>query len=151
MNNNDYMNWFEYFIAIAETVKLKSKDKSTQIGAIIVGRDNEIISTGYNSFPRNINDDVAIRNHRPEKYYWMSHAETNAIVNAALIGVSTRDSTMYTTSGIPCADCARNIINAGIRRLYYKKECTTKDDRWKEHAYRSAQMLLEANVNIIEY
>ena len=46
------MNWDEYFINIAEQVKLKSKDNNTQIGVVIVGKDNEIVSTGYNSFPR---------------------------------------------------------------------------------------------------
>ena len=52
------MNWTEYFLNIAESVKLKSKDRRTQIGAVIVGKDNEIVTTGYNSFPRGINDDV---------------------------------------------------------------------------------------------
>jgi dCMP deaminase len=50
------MNWTEYFLGIAEQVKLKSKDKSTQIGAVIVGQDNEVLSTGYNSFPRGMDD-----------------------------------------------------------------------------------------------
>lgn len=52
------IDWQEYFIGIANQVKLKSKDKNTQIGAVIVGRDNEVVSTGYNSFPRGIDDDV---------------------------------------------------------------------------------------------
>ena len=85
-----YMNWTEYFLNIAETVKLKSKDKRTQIGAVIVGRDNEIVSTGYNSFPRGIDDEVDERQVRPEKYYWIVHAEMNAILNAARIGVVQR-------------------------------------------------------------
>ena len=50
------MNWIEYFRNIAHQVKLKSKDNNTQIGAVIVGKDNEILSTGYNSFPRGINE-----------------------------------------------------------------------------------------------
>ena len=52
------MKWDEYFLKIAEVVKLKSKDKNTQIGVVLVGNNNEIISTGYNSFPRGINDNV---------------------------------------------------------------------------------------------
>jgi len=60
------MNWNEYFRQIAHTVKAKSKDKYTNIGAVIVGRDNEIISTGYNSFPRGIDDSIEDRQERPE-------------------------------------------------------------------------------------
>ena len=69
------MNWTEYFINIAHQVKLKSKDQKTQIGVVIVGKDNEIVSTGYNSFPRGLNDEVQLRQERPEKYYWFEHAE----------------------------------------------------------------------------
>ena len=118
------MNWKDYFKNIAQQVKLKSKDKYTQIGAVIVGNDNEIVSTGYNSFPRGIDDNKQHRQERPEKYYWFEHAERNAIYNAARIGVSTKDCTMYLTCGIPCADCARGIINAGIRRIV----CIDDDD-----------------------
>ncbi len=144
------MNWNEYFFNLAETVKLKSKDNSTQIGAIIVGLHNEIISTGYNSFPRNINDDIRERQDRPEKYYWMAHAETNAIVNAARIGVSTKDAIMYITCGVPCCDCTKNIINSGIRRIYCKTVDTTNGDVWKnEHHHRSIQMLNESGVELV--
>ena len=144
------MNWQEYFRNIAQQVKLKSKDKYTQIGAVIVGKDNEIVSTGYNSFPRGIHDNVNSRQERPEKYYWFEHAERNAIYNAARIGVSTRDCTMYLTCGIPCADCARGIINAGIRRIV----CIDDDDpigsKWSESAERSLIMFREAGI-IIDY
>ena len=51
------MNWTDYFLSIAETIKQKSKDQRTKIGAVIVGSDNEIVSTGYNSFPRGIDDE----------------------------------------------------------------------------------------------
>ena len=68
------MNWTEYFLNIAEQVKLKSKDKSTQIGAVIVGVDNEVLSTGYNSFPRGLDDSKEERQERPEKYFWFEHA-----------------------------------------------------------------------------
>ena len=77
------MNWDEYFINIAEQVKLKSKDKRTQIGVVVVGKDNEIVSTGYNSFARGINDNLDERQERPEKYFWFEHAERNSIFAAA--------------------------------------------------------------------
>ena len=67
------------FYEMANLVAKKSKDQSTQIGAVIVGPDNEIRSTGYNSFPCGINDDLQERQERPEKYYWIEHAERNAL------------------------------------------------------------------------
>lgn len=146
------MNWTHYFVSIAEVVKLKSKDISTQIGAVIVGRDHEIVSTGYNSFPRGIKDLESERQERPEKYYWMMHAEQNAIVNAARIGVSTNNCTIYLTCGMPCADCAKAIINAGIRTVYCRSDdLVAKDERWVEHAKRSQTMFTEADVRIIYY
>lgn len=63
------MEWINYFLGIAEQIKLKSKDESTQIGAIIVGKDKEIRSTGYNSFPRGLDDNRPERQERPQKYF----------------------------------------------------------------------------------
>jgi dCMP deaminase len=146
------MNWVEYFKNIAEVVKTKSKDINTQIGAVIVGKDNEIVSTGYNSFPRGINDEVIERQERPEKYYWMSHAEINSIINAARNGVSTKGTTMYLTCGTPCCDCTRAIINAGISKVYMHSNGTGAQGKlWDDHALRSKVMFEEAGVEIIYY
>jgi dCMP deaminase len=144
------MNWDEYFINIAEQVKLKSKDIKTQIGVVIVGKDNEIVSTGYNSFPRGINDDVEERQERPEKYFWFEHAERNAIYNAARIGVSTLGTTMYMTCGISCADFARAIINSGISKIVLREGKGATNIKWQESAERSMIMFEEAGV-IVEY
>jgi dCMP deaminase len=145
------MNWTEYFRQIAHTVKLKSKDKNTQIGAIIVGSNSEIRSTGYNSFPRGIDDFREERQERPEKYYWMSHAEQNAIINAARIGVSTNNCTMYLTCDIPCADCTRAIINAGIKVIFCERGQGAQGDHWDEHTKRSIQMIQEARLTLRYY
>jgi dCMP deaminase len=146
------MNWKEYFRNIAHQVKLKSKDEKTQIGAVIVGQDNEIVSTGYNSFPRGISDDISERQERPEKYFWFEHAERNAIYNAARIGVSTKGTTMYLTCGIPCADCCRGIINAGITTIVCEVgEAGAKGPKWEESGKRSLQMFNEAGVKIQYY
>ena len=144
------MNWNDYFINIAEQVKLKSKDKNTQIGVVIVGKDNEIVSTGYNSFPRGIDDNVDERQEKPEKYFWFEHAERNAIYNAARIGVSTLDTTMYMTCGISCADCARAIINSGIFKIVLRSGKGATNPKWQESAERSNQMFKEAGI-VIEY
>jgi dCMP deaminase len=146
------MEWTDYFLNIAEQIKLKSKDPSTQIGAIIVGDDNEVISTGYNSFPRGLDDSVPERLERPEKYLWIEHAERNAIYNAARIGVSVKGGSIYITCGLPCIDCARGIINSGIKTVYCKSICTTKNEEmWRENQRKSYEMLTECGVEVIYY
>lgn len=146
------MNWTNYFLNIAEAVKEKSKDQRTKIGAVIVGKDNEIVSTGYNSFPRGIDDDVEERQQRPEKYFWMVHGELNAILNAARIGVSTNGCKMYLTCGIPCSNCGRAIINAGITEVYCKVEDTTQNrKKWDEESSKTKQMFEESGVKITFY
>jgi dCMP deaminase len=145
------MEWGEYFINIAEQVKLKSKDNNTKIGVVIVGKDNEIVSTGYNSFPRGIDDSVEERQEKPEKYFWFEHAERNAIYNAARIGVSTLGTTMYMTCGISCADCARAIINAGISKIVLRSGKGAMSQKWVESAQRSNQMFKEAGIQIEYY
>lgn len=145
-------DWLEYFRNIAEAVKLKSKDQSTKIGVVIVGKDNEIVSTGYNSFPRGIDDSLSERQERPEKYYWFSHAETNAIVNCARIGVSTKGCSMVMTCGVPCSDCARGIINSGISNIYVNSnDPLMVREKWKESVNRSLTMFEEAGVGVHYY
>lgn len=146
------MDWDKYFLDIAHCVSKKSKDQITQLGAVIVGPDREIRSTGYNSFPRGINDNLPERQERPEKYFWIEHAERNAIFNAARAGISTNGCSIYLTSLIPCAECARAIINAGIIKVYCVASNQGKNknlDKWNSEAERSLQMFKEANVNVI--
>lgn len=146
------MEWKDYFIGIAEQVKLKSKDQSTQIGAVIVGRDKEILTTGYNSFPRGLDDTKQERQKRPEKYFWFEHAERNAIYNAARIGVSLKESTTYLTSGLPCMDCARGLIQSGVKKVVCKKDCTTKNkDKWLEQQKKSLILFSECGVEVEFY
>jgi dCMP deaminase len=142
------MDWYSYFKNISDIVALKSKDPDTKVGAVIVGPEKEIVSTGYNSFPRGINDDVESRKERPEKYFWMAHAELNSIVNAARNGVSTKGCSIYTTSDVPCNDCAKAIINAGIKNVFCVKNGGPRSDKWKEQEARSIEMFNEAGVNV---
>jgi dCMP deaminase len=83
---------------------------------VIVGPAHEIRSTGYNSFPRGIQDDVAARLERPAKYLWIEHAERNAICNAARAGTATEGCTLYVEI-MPCMDCARAVVQAGINQV----------------------------------
>lgn len=146
------MNWPTYFRNLAHVVKTKSKDNNTQIGAVLVGRDNTVVSLGYNSFPRGIDDSRPERQERPEKYYWFAHAERNAIYNAARSGVSTLDTTMYLTCGMPCCDCAIAIINSGVRNIYIEAGGTgVKGAQWDENVIRSKQMFKESGVVVNYY
>ena len=146
------MNWDNYFATLASTVRLKSKDNNTQIGAVIARPDHTVVSMGYNSFPRGIDDTRPERQDRPEKYYWFEHAERNAIYNAARIGVPTDGAIMYLTCGTPCADCARAIINAGIKMVVMRSDGVgAKGPQWEEHAKRSLIMFEEAGVTVRYY
>lgn len=136
------LSWDAYFAGLLVHVAVKSKDPHTQIGAVIVGPDREIRSTGYNSFPRGLNDSVQERLQRPEKYFWMEHAERNAIYNAARCGTQLKGCTLYVNS-VPCIDCARGIVQAGIAELVV---CDSSDaehkSRWQE-SYKRTEILLE--------
>ena len=149
------MRWDQYFKEMAELTAKKSKDRNTHIGAVIVGPDNEVRSTGYNSFPRGINDDLDERQERPEKYFWFEHGERNAIFNAARHGVSLKGCRMYLNCGVPCADCARAIIQVGIVEVIVPQfesiTSTTNRQKWTDSAKRSLQMFEEAGVKIRVY
>ena len=141
-------SWDEYFVEMAKLVATRSKDPNTHIGAVIVGPDNEVLSTGYNSFPRGINDDVPERSERPEKYFWFEHAERNAIYNATLMGVSLNNCRMYANAS-PCMDCARGIVQSGIKELIVDSQGYVADpEKWDDHFKRSFEMFDEAGVKI---
>jgi len=143
------LRWAKYYFGILPSIRAKSKDKHTQVSCIIVGPDNEVRSMGYNSFPRGLNDEVPERYERPEKYDWIEHSERNAIYNAARIGVSLKGCTIY-MGGIPCIECARAIIQSGIKRIIYDVEHFKKwsSPRYSAHD-KSLQMLKECGVEVI--
>ncbi len=141
--------WDVRFLRLALEVSTWSKDRSTQVGAVIVGEDRTPGPYGYNGFPRFINDEKEERHSRPTKYDWTEHAERNAIYNAARMGVALKGSTMYVTH-VPCADCARAIIQVGITRVVTIASCMEGDfsDRWSEAAEITREMLSEANIHL---
>lgn len=114
------MSWDRRFIALAAHIAAWSKDPSTKVGCVVVGPDREIVTTGYNGFPRGVDDDPK-RMERPAKYLWTSHAEENAVAHAARIGVSLKGCTAYVTHS-PCSRCARGLIQAGVRRVVFPDE-----------------------------
>ena len=143
------LDWDEYFMSMAYFVAMKSKDQSTHVGAVIVGPDNEIRSTGYNSFPRGMKDDLPERHERPEKYFWFEHAERNAIYNLARMGTSSKGCKMY-TQGLPCTDCARAVIQSGIMEVIVHSDWMNSGI-WEEHAKRSVEMFEETGVAVRTY
>ena len=117
----DIPGWDAYYLQICSVVATRSKDPNTQLGCVIIGPAHEIRSTGYNSFPRGIRDDVPERLVRPAKYLWIEHAERNAICNAARAGTATERCTLYVEI-MPCMDCARAIVQAGIVEVVISAE-----------------------------
>lgn len=107
-------HWQTHIMKIAELVALKSKD-STKVGAVLVGDNNVVLLTAFNGAPIGVLD-IPERLERPEKYKWASHAETNLIAFAAREGVRTEGRAVYSTH-MPCAACARTLIQAGIKRV----------------------------------
>jgi dCMP deaminase len=108
--------WESHFLNMAALAATRSKDRSTQVGAVIVDVLRQVVSTGYNGFPRGINDDIESRHERPLKYLWTCHAEENSILSAARRGVRVEGCEIYVTHK-PCARCARMIVQAGIVRV----------------------------------
>jgi dCMP deaminase len=141
------MDWDSYFTSMANLVASKSKDRSTKVGCVIVGPTNEVRSTGYNGFCRGIDDWVEARHSRPEKYLWAEHAERNAIYNAARNGIRLEDCTLYSTV-FPCSDCARGIIQSGIKRVVtaqYNKSTSMPDHNFD----RALEMFTEVGVELV--
>jgi len=110
-------NWDRKFMRVAEQIARWSKDHSRKVGCVVVGPNHEVRATGYNGFPRGIDDSVGARYERPAKYKWTEHSERNAIYNAARTGVSLDGCTLYVTTLYPCVDCAQAIVQVGIRAV----------------------------------
>ena len=140
-------SWDRYFINIASLISTRSKDLSTQVGAVLV-KDGVILSTGYNGFPRGCDDNNTERNDRPSKYKWVVHAEENALLNAGREGVSTKSATMYVTPIRPCSGCVKAMIQCGVKRIVC--QALFNVDKWDKEFEISSQMLEESGVDYVE-
>ena len=131
--------WDQYYLDICKVVAQRSKDPNTQIGSVIVGPNHEIRSTGYNSFPRGIRDDVPERLARPAKYLW--------ICNAARAGTATEGCTVYVEI-MPCMDCARAVVQAGIVQVVVSAERMSQysSQYYDEHFGMVETLFAEAKV-----
>lgn len=144
----DYISWDEYFMGIAHLSGMRSKDPNTQVGACIVSEDNKILSMGYNGFPRGCSDDEFPWNRDGDplenKYFYIVHSELNAILNYR--GPSLEGSKLY-VSLFPCNECAKAIIQAGIKEIVYDS------DKYKDtpSLIASKRMLTAAGVTFRQY
>lgn len=140
---------FLKYLPDAEAARGRSKDRSTQVGAVVIDDDLNIRISGYNGMPRGINDDIDARHVRPTKYMWTSHAEENCVAQAARVGVSLKGCTILLTSLFPCTACSRMIIQSGIKRVI--APASLDNSRWDEQASVAIEMLKEAGVEVIRY
>ena len=119
MKRKDYINWDEYFMGIAILASYRSKDPNTAVGACIVNNDNIILSIGYNGAPRGLHDDNMPWEREGDfvntKYAYVCHSELNAILNYR---GNVENTKMYVTL-FPCNECAKAIVQAGIKEVIY--------------------------------
>lgn len=124
MKRLDYLSWYEYFMAQAILASARSKDPATQVGCCIVDQENKIISVGYNGFPIGCSDDELPWDKNGEwinsKYAYVCHAEVNGIANN-YDRLRLKGATIY-VSLFPCNECAKIIIQAGIKKVVYHSD-----------------------------
>lgn len=146
MKRQDYISWNEYFMGIALLSAQRSKDSNTQVGTCIVNEERKIVSVGYNGMPSGCNDDDMPWEREgaflETKYPFVCHAELNAILNST---ASLRGCTLFVTL-FPCNECAKAIIQSGIRHVVYldNKYAGTDAIRASELMFRAAGITLEA-------
>jgi len=154
----EYLSWDDYFMAVAFLSAQRSKDPNKQVGACIVGVDHIILGIGYNGFPRGCPDGKlpwakvsTDGSSLGTKYPYVVHAEANSILNAKITS-SLAGASIYVTM-FPCNECAKLIIQAGIREVvYYEDKQKSKPGTAPNEAYQaSCQMLSMAGVGVRQH
>jgi dCMP deaminase len=122
MKRKNYISWDEYFMGVADLSSKRSKDETSQVGACIVNEKNHIVGIGYNGFPIGCSDDELPWEREgtflQTKYAYVVHAEANAILNA---NAKLDDSRIFVTL-FPCNECAKLIIQSGIKEVIYLED-----------------------------
>jgi len=147
-HRDDFLKWDEYFMGMAQLSALRSKDPSTQVGACIVDDQHKVVSIGYNGMPRGVDDEEVPWGHGEgldSKYLYICHAEFNAILNTR-DGSHLNGCTLYVTL-FPCNECAKAIIQVGIREIVY-----LEDFHGDQIIYQASRKMMEmAGVKIRHY
>lgn len=141
---DEMTKWHFRFIDLAREISRWSKDPSTQVGAILVDKDRRIVSTGYNGFPKGIEDTDERLNNRDIKNELVVHAEINAVAFAKEI----KDCTMYTYPFGPCVRCVVQLLQYDINKFVFLH---TDNERWKDSIEKSKKLIIEAGKKYIEY
>jgi dCMP deaminase len=140
-------NWDTFFMSLAYLVSQRSPDEQTKVGAVLVDKNKRILSLGFNGFPRGCKDSE-LPTTRPDKYFYIIHAEDNCIMNAHSIPESEL-CTMYCTA-IPCHECTKKIIQYGIGKIVYGPVLPSA---FKEQEYieNRRKLLEEIKINFVEF
>jgi len=142
--------WQTRYLNVAKECASWSKDPGSKVGAVVVGKDGQVLSQGYNGFPRGIRDLPERLNDRETKLKYTVHAEMNAILNASLTGTSLRDGTIY-VYGLPtCSECAKAVIQSGIKTVVVVASDIDKSETWTKSWALSSSMFKEVGINIVE-
>jgi dCMP deaminase len=145
---NKYI-WDLRYLKLAEHISTWSKD-STGIGSVAIGDQGQVLAQGYNGFPRGVEDSQERYDVKEDKYKFVVHSEMNVIYNASYNGVSLRDSTLYVW-GLPvCSECAKGIIQTGIKRVVMgsrdRISTLPLSDKWRESFDLTKTLFEEAGV-----
>jgi len=145
MISDTLSKWDERYMDIAKRIAAWSKDPSRKIGAVAVGSKGQILSQGYNGFPRGILDSADRYQNRERKYQLVVHAEMNVIFNATFNGVSLDGASLY-VYGLPvCSECSKGIIQVGVKRVVILTDDAVPDI-WTNSFKITSEMLSEAGV-----
>ena len=138
------LKWDQRYLKLAEEVAGWSKDPSRKIGAVAIGAKGQVLAQGFNGFPRGIDDSEERYNDRQRKYELVVHAEMNVIYNATYSGVSLDGATLYVT-GLPvCSECAKGIVQVGIKRVIMRD--MEIPDSWQESWRKTQEMFNETGI-----
>lgn len=139
-------SWKTKYLDLAQHFSTWSKDPSSKIGAVTVADDGRVLTQGYNGFPKGIEDRDERLNNREVKYGLVVHAEMNCIYNAASMGISLRDSSLF-VYGLPvCSSCSLGIIQAGIKSVYMRPNYAKLTPEWLASFSKTANNFSEAGV-----
>ncbi len=152
MKRENYLSWDEYFVAMAKLAAMRSKDPNTQVGCCIVSKDNRILSIGYNGAPNGFDDDKfpwGREGHRLDtKYMYVCHSELNALLNYRGNNNDFVGSRIY-VHYFPCNECAKAIIQAGIKEVVYYHSYDY--DNHSDEMEASIRMFKECGVKYRQY
>lgn len=143
---NTNIDWDERFMNLASYIAQWSKYPGRKVGAVIIDDFKIVVSIGYNGNPRGCIDNDPKKYEKNVKYLYAEHAERNAIYNAR---TSLVNCTIY-TAWFPCADCARAIIQSGIKKIVTRKP-DFEDSDWGNHFKVALKMFEETNIEIVWY